>query len=179
MRRGILLAIATLAVVLFLVVGFLLPFDGAPAGQWGPFRGQVVDDQTGKPIPGAIFVAIWIRMIPAPGHAGEVFNDARVAVADAEGRFEIPRRWRPIFSGFIEPVYLSCVAPGYVPYRGGSSNQPRILRLRPLGAEDRKRGESDLSIYGMFPPDRMRKEFETFINSTRRELGLGPAHVSW
>ncbi len=173
--RRILLVGAVIVVLPFLIVGFVLPFDGAPQGQWGPFRGQIIDAETGKPIPGGIFVAIWIRSIPTPAHNAEIFNDARVTVADAEGRFEISRRWRPIFSGFIEPVYLVCVAPGYASFRCASTNQPAVIRLRPLSREDPRRSDSGDALLGLIPNAR-RKHLESSINFRRQQLALQPIH---
>ena len=80
--------------------------------QWGPFRGQVVDFDTGDPIAGAYVMVMWIRDRPSL-HSGESFYDARETVADSDGRFEIPyeRRW---ITAWVEPPAVSVFAPGYV-----------------------------------------------------------------
>ncbi len=171
--RRILLFGLAFAIFLFVLSGFLLPLDGTPEGQWGPFRGQVVDAETGKPIPGAVFVAIWLRTIPTPVHAGQVFNDARAAVTDADGRFNIPRRWRPMFSGLIDPVRLVCVAPGYTPYGGGSTNQPPILRLHTFASEGERhlRQNGYSSDLGLIPHTK-RTKIEGTVNEERSRMGL-------
>lgn len=163
-----------------IALGTLLPVVSGCAqtapNQWGPFRGQVVDAETGTPIPGAVFVAIWIRMIPFPGHAIEKFDEARAAVADTEGRFELPRRGRPLFSGGIENVYLACVAPGYAPFVGGGVEpQPPMIRLRPLNAKELQypRTASFAPAISLISDDR-RAQLDKEINAQRRAMKLPP-----
>jgi len=149
----------------------------ALVNQWGPFKGQVVDAETAKPIPGAIFFAIWMRIIPTPIHAGEKFNDARFAVADSDGRFEIPRRTPPMFPSLVETVYLACVAPGYKPLDGtGVVPPPLILRLTRFQTTEKERhlgGNGYSANIGLIPHDR-RAEFERAINEKRHEVNLPP-----
>jgi hypothetical protein len=80
--------------------------------QWGPFRGQVVDFDTGEPIAGAYVMAMWIREPPSL-HYQEWVYDARETVTDADGRFEIPyeRRW---ITAWVNPPRIDVFAPGYV-----------------------------------------------------------------
>jgi hypothetical protein len=148
------------------------PFEN----QWGPFTGTVVDAATGQPIPGAVFTVIWVKEISFPFQAIERFFDARVAVADEHGRFEIPRRSRPfLFLGVVKPPYLSCIAPWHAPYqRVGAEDGPISVRLVPfLSAEDRKRVGSCGSFPGTIPHEK-RLQFEQMINEKRRQMGLQP-----
>jgi hypothetical protein len=80
--------------------------------QWGPFRGQVVDFDTGEPIAGAYVMVMWIRDRPAL-HSGQSFYDAQETRTDADGRFEIPyeRRW---LTAFVNPPRVDVFVPGYV-----------------------------------------------------------------
>ena len=151
------------------------PFEN----QWGPFSGRVVDAETGQPIPGAIFVVIWMRSIPTPAHAAEQFNDARVAVTDADGRFAIPPRDPPWLSFLIENPYLTCLAPGYAPGRidVGFRSSPISIALKPLSVEDRRRGKSDASDIGMIPRERL-LQLETNANDERSKLGLRPVGLA-
>ncbi|MGH7277629.1 MAG: hypothetical protein ACREJG_02990 [Candidatus Rokuibacteriota bacterium] len=74
--------------------------DDDSDAKWGPFRGRVVDFDGGTPIPGAIAVAVWLRnVLLGPSH---VFDDAVVAVTDANGHFEIARRRLPWWSAPID-----------------------------------------------------------------------------
>jgi hypothetical protein len=81
--------------------------------QWGPFRGQIVDAETGAPIPGAHFMVMWERDHPNPVHWTQSFYDAQEAVTDADGRFEIPRQ-RRFFTLLVNPPRFDAFAPGYV-----------------------------------------------------------------
>ncbi len=80
--------------------------------QWGPFRGQVVDFDTGDPIAGAHVMVMWIRDRPSL-HSGESFYDARETVTGIDGRFEIPyeRRW---VTAWVRPPRVDVFVPGYV-----------------------------------------------------------------
>lgn len=83
------------------------------AEQWGPFRGRMVDAETGAPIPGAHFMVSWERDYPNPVHWTQRFYDAQEAVTDADGRFEILRRRRFLTLLVSEPRF-GAFAPGYV-----------------------------------------------------------------
>jgi hypothetical protein len=80
--------------------------------QWGPFRGQVVDFDTGDPIPGAYVMVMWIRDRPAL-HSGQSFYDAQETRTGPDGWFEIPyeRRW---LTAFVTRPDLRVFVPGYV-----------------------------------------------------------------
>ena len=81
--------------------------------QWGPFRGRIVDAETGAPIPGAHFMVSWERDHPNPVHWTQSFYDAQETVADAEGRFEIPRQ-RRVFTVLVSAPRFHAFAPGYI-----------------------------------------------------------------
>ena len=83
------------------------------ADQWGPFRGRMVDAETGAPIAGAHFMVSWERDNPNPVHWTQRFYDAQETVTDADGRFEIPRR-RRLFTLFVSEPRFGAFAPGYV-----------------------------------------------------------------
>jgi hypothetical protein len=106
-------------------IGVLLVLAGLSAGcrfgpeQWGPFRGRIVDAETGAPIAGAHFMVMWERDNPNPVHWTQSFYDAQEAVTGADGRFEIPRRQRFI-TLLVRPPRFSAFAAGYV----AESEQP-------------------------------------------------------
>ncbi len=147
--------------------------------QWGPFKGTVVDATTGQPVPGAVFTVIWVRQIPMIAEAWEYFYDARVAVADESGHFEIPRRFPALLSFLIQPVSLSCIAPDYAPFRDvGTQNAPISVRLRRLTTpEEMRSGFFDVSLQWI--PDDMRPRLETGINESRTRMGLRPIEFPW
>jgi hypothetical protein len=79
--------------------------------QWGPFRGQVVDFDTGEPIAGAYVMVMWLREPPAL-HLRQTFYDARETRSGYDGWFEIPyeRRW---LTAFVSAPAVSVFVPGY------------------------------------------------------------------
>ena len=108
------------------------------ADQWGPFRGQIVDAETGAPIAGAHFMVMWERDNPNPVHWTQSFYDAQETVTDTEGRFEIPRQWR-FFTLLVSTPRFDAFAPGYVaessevtPRGGQAYVDSTILKMRLL-----------------------------------------------
>jgi hypothetical protein len=60
------------------------------AGAAGPWKGKVVEQETGQPIAGAIVLAIWTLRSWGEIHPGEEFHSAFETESDANGRFIIP-----------------------------------------------------------------------------------------
>ncbi len=163
----------------FAALSMAQPCLGRPPfeNQWGPFTGTVVDAGTGQPIPGAVFTVIWIREIPHIAHASEKFFDARVAVADEQGRFEIPPRNRPILLwSSIKPPRLSCIAPEYAPFRDvGAQSAPVSVKLRRLSADEIRHALFVDVLLDNIPRDKA-PELEKTINQKRKQMGLRPIH---
>ena len=156
-------------------VACLLAFGSWLRGQeqWGPFAGQLVDEDTGAPIAGANVMVRWDRRLPTPtGDGGQAFLDAVESVTDDEGRFELvgrPRYWelfatRPGFRYF---------APGYVawgrevePPNGVPFVDPTVIQMRPLKTlEERCRHRPGSPLHGEVP---------LFLDAVRTyRLGLG------
>ena len=106
--------------------------------QWGPFRGRIVDAETGAPVPGAHFMVSWERDNPTPVHWTQSFYDAQEAVTDSAGRFEIPRQ-RRFFTLLVSAPRFAAFAPGYIaessevtPREGRPYVDATILRVRRL-----------------------------------------------
>lgn len=102
------LAIGLVVVVALVNVGGWLRGQA----QWGPFSGQLVDEETGAPIPNANVMVSWdFRRF------GELMLrnfDAIETVTDAQGRFELPRLWR-LWAVDVREPGIGYFAPGYVP----------------------------------------------------------------
>jgi hypothetical protein len=62
---------------------------GGPAEAAGPWKGQIVDRDTGQPIPGAVVLAIWTLRSRGEIHPDDEFHSASEVVSDDEGRFVI------------------------------------------------------------------------------------------
>jgi hypothetical protein len=137
-RRYVAFAFTTL-----LVAGLAIP--GNASEKWGPFRGQLVDEATGKGIAGAAIIAVWWKNEPNPIQMNRSFFDAIEAVTDAEGRFEILRYPNPPFFDFqIHPAEVIYFAPGYLPVReevtppGQLFVSPTVVLLRRYDLQDPK-----------------------------------------
>lgn len=105
--------------------------------QWGPFRGQVVDAETGRPIAGAHVMVSWERDNPNPVHWTQSFYDAQETVTDNNGRFEIPRE-RRVMTVLVSEPRFGVFAPGYlwwkdevVPPNGRRFVDPTTVTMQP------------------------------------------------
>jgi hypothetical protein len=112
--------------------------------QWGPFRGQVIDAETGMSIAGANVMVSWERDKPNPVHWTQSFYDAQETVTDMKGQFEIPRETR-FLTVFVSQPRVSVFAPGFVaeseevtPAGGRLYVDATILKMRPLKTREQR-----------------------------------------
>ena len=129
-----------------LLLSLLLVTSGCRGGaeQWGPFRGRVVDGETGQPISGAHVMVMWVRDNPNPVHWTQSFYGAREAVTGNGGRFEIPRE-RRLPTVLVREPRFAAFAPGYVadaedvtPADGRPYVDATILRMRALKTREER-----------------------------------------
>jgi hypothetical protein len=128
------------------VLGRLLPWLGILVAvaacrtgpdQWGPFRAQVIDAETGRPIAGAFVMVTWMREPPSL-HFSQWFYDAEETMTDTAGHFEMPRRTR-VLTAFVSEPGIAVFAPGYLmqapavtPQDGRPYVDPTVVKMRPL-----------------------------------------------
>lgn len=150
--------------------------------KWGPFRGQVVDLETGQPIAGAVALAVWWRIIPTPVHGTEEFYDAREAVTGPDGRFEIPRLSATGWTFGIQPAQITVFAPGYLwevtlvtPPGGEEFVDPTVVQMRRLKTREELLKKSRSRPAGV-PLEKM-AEFTKAVNIERRMLSLTPLPI--
>ena len=106
-----------LLMCLSLSVAMLVAF-GAPGGASaaGPWRGTVVDAETGQPLEGVVVVAAFAKYTKGlAGLAGAEYYGSDEVVTGPDGRFEIPARnlWNPIRVFTLVKVEFTIVKPGY------------------------------------------------------------------
>jgi hypothetical protein len=157
----------------------LLPAPAVAREIWGPFRGQVVDAETGTPIAGAVVLVVWWEADPTPVQTRQKFYDAREAVTDADGRFELPRLSPPFFTFRISDPRFTYFAPGYVidkvvvdPPDGERFVAPTVIQMRRLGTREELLRKSRSTSTGI-PLSKIPRLLEA-INAERRMLGLPP-----
>jgi hypothetical protein len=152
------------------------PAEGADE-QWGPFRGRVVDADTGEPIPGAVAVVIWLRVIPTPIQAHHEFFDARMAVSGRDGTFEIPRRSPPWFAFTIEPPLFDYYVPGYVVVgtrKVEAGFREITTRRRSVLPPTERLRMGTLGHMGWLMTNDLDVAFTARANEERKKLGLPP-----
>jgi hypothetical protein len=152
--------------------------------KYGPFRGQIVDVETGGPIVGAAVLAVrWDAVFSPVGHPTREFYDAREAVTDPEGRFEIPKLSVPFWKLGVQPGQVTYFAPGYVaeaevvaPPDGQRFVDPTVVKMRRLKTRKELLEKSRARPVGV-PLERM-VEFTRAINVESRMLGLEPLPIN-
>ena len=156
----------------------------SPARNDSPYRGTVVDDETGLPVSGAVVLAIWEREEEQILRIVNIFYDARETLTAADGSWtivadDIERRapaktWIPLFL-----VY----APSYQSWGPGSDRATRLsgsefssgvtIRLRPASTR-----EARLSAMGRMPPlgvpEKKMPNLFRLLNIEWTRLGLDP-----
>jgi hypothetical protein len=97
----------------------------------GPWRGQVVDAETGQSLEGVVVVAVWDKMSPGAMHPKREFHDVDEVVTDADGRFVLPERRlltaNPLVS--IEGPELMMFRGGYGQWAFRGAAERRTLEL--------------------------------------------------
>ena len=90
----------------------------------GPFRNQYIDAETGKPIEGVVFLAVWESVTPTlTGDGGRAFYEAREAVSDVDGRVEIP--------GLVGPILRPTLNVRFHAFAAGWDYAPNATRTTP------------------------------------------------
>ncbi len=187
-------AVGILAIGPGLCTGF-----GAAEGA-GPWRGQVVDAETGQPISGVVILAEWRKRSPGFIHSRVEFYDAEEAVTDREGRFVVPARstraLNPLVT--IEGPILHMFKSGYGRWRfRGSAGWGKLdlaehdrlhneawMRFEGPGAvfelppsrtrEERLKSLSEAWPWSKIPDSRMRRYLRA-LDDEREALGLQPS----
>jgi hypothetical protein len=149
----------------------------------------VVDAETGDGIAGAAVIVLWKKAIPELAGGHDEFYDARWAVSDTDGRFSVPRRDPPFITWGLSGAFLSCVAPGYLPYQFTPTYDPAVegarlhegtlvLRLRkaPIVTREEsiKRHQEFVASNLLSVPSTKREDLAREINRRRSLMGMRP-----
>lgn len=164
------------------------PLERYVNGHRGPYRGRVLDAETGKPLTGVVVVAVWRRDRIMPLHSRSEHYAAREALTNADGEFVIdaddvernaPKRTlRPFFTIFL-PGYGRPRTPAGTPstltqrFYEGPGNTVELPRLK--DKEERRMHLRTLGPYGLSEaPFTEIREYMRLFNQERVALGLDP-----
>lgn len=114
-------------------------------------RGQVLDAQTGQPIPGAVVLGVWTKGGGLPGLPHTDLVGVREAETDTEGRFELER----LVGLFLEES-ITVYKFGYVGWNNGAIFPSWKLREK---AQIPERIPLET-----FPPEGNHREHMRFVN---------------
>lgn len=78
----------------------------------GPYKGRVIDAQTGQPIEGAVAHGYWSRIHFVPTGSSSEYYDSYEVLTDRNGEFRIPGKGLLVFSN-IDDMRLSIFKAGY------------------------------------------------------------------
>ncbi|TAK10126.1 hypothetical protein EPO44_00400 [bacterium] len=123
----------------------------------GPWKAQIVDTETGKPLEGVVVLAVW-------RHCGFIFMDgcgeyydAEEVVTGSDGRFVIQARWNP-FRTILGPD-LTIFKPGYGRWRfQGSQDWPKDLYERKARVQKAWEQFESEGVVIELPPVKTREE---------------------
>ena len=170
---------------LVLVTGLLvvLPALGAQAEEvWGPFRGKVIDVETGQPLPGAVVFADWLERWNALVETHTRFYEAREVLTGPDGTFEIPRLPRPLWPfRRIDSPSVRVFAPGYAEHRwivtpptGEALIDPTVIEMRRPMTRKERLDALDRASPSTDVPLEKKCLLRHAENVERQDLGFGP-----
>ena len=103
----------TLLVAWLLVLAGTMPaVASGDREQWGPFAGRIVDADTGEAITGAVMLVFWLESYGVALLENR-FYEAREAVTDRTGRWEIPPLEKDHRRVTVQPPMFHVFAAGY------------------------------------------------------------------
>jgi hypothetical protein len=156
-------------------------------GPEGPYRGTVVDAETGAPLEGAVVVAIWSRERIYPLHSKTEHYAAREVLTDAAGAFVIDaRQLEESAPARTLPPYFQIYFPGY------GSRLSRLFTVRgfqrgtfstglTVGLPRARTREERLEVIRaglpVLVPDEQVPNMIRLMNVERVALGLQPVHL--
>ncbi len=99
---------------MLIIIGILFFLPGClyAARIDGPYKGRVIDADTGKPIEGVVILGVWYREIPSAAGALHNYYDAMETVTDKNGEFEIKGQGLLVVSNVI-PMDVLIFKAGY------------------------------------------------------------------
>ncbi len=181
MRKSILITFISILGILNLSSCYAARIDG-------PYKGKVIDSDTGQPIEGVVVLGAWYKQYPGAAGALSTYYDATETVTDKYGDFEIKGLGLLVLSNVI-PMDVLIFKAGYgyigvgpwesfkldgglLPKKIRWEGDKAIIPLRKLTLEERnKQGSPD---YPSKAPEEKIMLMLKEINKDRTERGLKP-----
>ena len=148
----------------------------------GPYRGKVIDAETGKPIEGVVVLGVWYKEISTAGGGVSSYYDAKETVTDKDGEFEIEGVKRKIFT-YIGQMNVLIFKAGYEyvgsyewdtlkvdPRKITWEGEKPIIPLRKLTMEERRARHVDKETV----PDDKQRMLINELNKEYKVLGIPP-----
>jgi len=174
-----------LNVILFLLL-VIISASCSPVRYDGPYKGRVIDAETGKPIEGVVVLGVWSKVLPSPGGAVSSYYDAQEAVTDKNGDFEVKGLGLEFFStiGGMNVLIFKAgyeyvgmgmweslkIDGGLMHNKAAWEGDRAIVPLRKLTMEERNKGDNPPSRPSI--PQKKMKLITDEINKERIALGL-------
>jgi hypothetical protein len=160
-----------------------LPACCYPVRYDGPYKGRVIDADTGQPIEGVVVLGVWSKVAATPAGGVSSYYDAQETVTDRNGEFEIPGLGLKILSK-VAPMNAIIFKVGYEHLnvsweliRENKFNDKKIkwdgkraiIPLRKWSLEERRNRFGDYYVSGV--PDEKRKLLLREIEREDKEIG--------
>lgn len=170
---------------LLLILIFALTVPVSDVGAAGPWRGQIIDAETGQPLEGVVVLAFWTRSEASlGGWVATEYHASEEVVTGPDGRFLIHSRW-----SYTVPLLVKVQGPEWRIFKAGYGQ----WRYRDADEWDRFEHGGDLTVElthlktpgerlaflqkemwilpGIVPSDKMPRLLEV-VNAERASLGL-------
>lgn len=187
----------------FLLVGVFGLWLWGAVGVAGPWRAQVVDAETGKPLKGVVILTWWTKFYRSVGGwAGGEYYASEEVVTGPDGRFTISRRWtftpspgwsiikgpewiifKPGYGRWSFQGYQDEVVKGELQYEALEAWYDKkwaqfegagvVITLKPLKTKEERLGFYHQLIIPSEVPDNRKQRFREAEDTERQFLGFG------
>lgn len=156
-----------------------------PARYDGPYKGKIVDAETGNPIEGVVVLGVWYKEIATAAGGVSSYYDAAETLTNKNGEFEIRGKGLKIMSN-VGPMHVLIFKSGYQYIDGpwesfkvdegllkkkvAWEGDRAIIPLRMLTLEERKKR----IVARPSVPDEKMRMLTNELNKERVEEGLSP-----
>ena len=174
--------------IMCFIMGYLIFTSGCGFIAWrdGPYKGRVIDAETGQPLEDVVVLGVWYKELPSPGGTVGSYFDAQETVTNKNGDFEVKGVGLQIFSTvsrmhvlifkagheYIDVPWVSFQIDEMLKKKIVWEGKKAIIPLRKLMMEEReKQGSPDFPA--QISPEKMKLMLNE-INKDRTERGLDP-----